>query len=148
MKRETQELAPVNSDWEFAWGMFTKIFKLKTSVDWDMRPQVSEATDASRLQIDGGTAGLLKKYFEYVPPKVGLPQGLRFSNGCTDGPAVEPQSCEEEEEAIEDVMQSIEGAEEVDPGERRLSVTLVMPGSAVPAADDFEASAMTPEGGW
>jgi hypothetical protein len=123
VKRETQELAPVNSDWEFAWGMFTKIFKLKTGVDWDVRPELSEATDASRLQIDGGTAGVLKKYFEYVPPKAGLPQGLRYSNRCTDGPAIETLSYEEGEEAMEVVMQSIEGVEGVDASEKRPGVT-------------------------
>jgi hypothetical protein len=147
VKRETQELAPANSDWEFAWAMFTKIFKLKTGVEWEVRPELSGATDARSLQIDGGTAGLSSKHFEYVPPKLGLPQGLRFSNGGTDGPVVEAEG-EADEEDMEDIVQSIEGVDGVDAGGRRPSVTVIMPASMIPAPDAVDASALTPTGGW
>lgn len=147
MRRETQELAPVNSDWEFAWAMFTKIFRLKTGVEWDVRPEVGGAMEGRGLQIDGGTAGLLSKYFEYVPPKLGAPQGLRVSSGGTDGPVVEAEG-DADEEDMEGVVQSIEGVDGEGAGGRRPSVTMVMPGTAVPGTDDVDAGALTPDGGW
>jgi hypothetical protein len=147
VKRETLELAPANSDWEFAWAMFTKIFKLKTGVEWDVRPELSEATNARNLQIDVSTAGLLSKYFEYVPPKLGSPKGLRFSNGGTDGPGVKAEG-EADEVDMENVVQSIEGVDGVGAGGRRPSVTVTIPASTIPAADDVDASALMPTGGW
>lgn len=147
VKRETQDLAPPGSDWEFAWAMFTKIFKLRTGEDWDARPDLSDAREAFRLQIDSGKAGVLKKYFEYVPPKLELPQGLRYNGGGTDGPAVETHDFNEEH-TPKAIGQSILGKEGIKNCRRRLSVTLVMPFTATAAADDLEASARTPDCGW
>ena len=147
VKRETQVLAPANSDWEFAWGMFTKLFKLKTGIDWEVRPGLSGATDDSHLQTDSGTNELFKKYFEYIPPKAGSPQGLPCSNGSIDGPSVQSHSSGEGE-AVEGLNENKEGFKGVGDRERRPSVTLVMPSSAIAVVDNVEASAVTPKGGW
>jgi hypothetical protein len=147
VKRETQVLAPAHSDWEFAWGMFTKIFKLKTGVDWDARPGLNGAADGNCLQMDSGTTGFSKKYFEYMPPKAGSPQGLPYSNGSIDAPSLESHSSGDGK-AVEGVSLNVEVVRGVGDRERRPSVTLVIPSSATAAVDNVAASAMTPKGGW
>lgn len=139
VKKETQDLAPVGSTWEFAWAMFTKVFKLKTGVAWNERPGLSERPHATHLQIDGATAGILKKHFEYMTPRMNSPHGLRYSAGFTDMTSVKTRNSEEK--VAENARQGINGTPE-----RRSNVTLVMPGMA--ALDDVEVSARTPESGW
>ena len=133
VKREIEPLAPVDSTWSFAWEMFTKFFKLKSGIEWDARHVWSEARDASGLRIDGEDAGMPHKKFEYVPPREGLPQGLRRNSGA-DGPAAE-------------ASRNHRHREDETRTDRRPSATGVMPGIAVPEQDDIMAGARTPDGG-
>ena len=77
-------------------------------------------------RVDGGDAEEERQRFEDLPPRVGMPEGLRLRG--TDGPAPD--------------VRSSEGAE------RRVSVTSVMSGGVVPGRNDMEVSARTPVGGW
>lgn len=129
IKKEPEKLVPLGSDWSLAWGMFTKVFELKTGVAWGKRVEAGWAdADTNGRRIDGAAQkrtvdGVERQLWEYVPPKTGMPQGLKGIDGSAEIAS--------------------EGA-----AERRASVTLVMPSGALPERDDVKASARTPEGGW
>lgn len=61
-----EQLAPIGSSWETAWGAFTLFFRLKTRKEWEGR------------FVRGG---LGPDAFVYTPPKEGEPKGAWLEDG-------------------------------------------------------------------
>ena len=70
---KVEQLAPVGSLWEAAWGAFVMFFRLKTRREWEGRG------------VRGGVGG---DAFVYTAPRGGEPRGVGLGKGGGEGGGV------------------------------------------------------------